>query len=146
MRTRGQAHHGEKVGWGNATYDVEMIETPSGRLGGGISRGCKGQRDSGERVSGGSEVRRGWTSCAALSEGPLFWWYVPCHALPYAMSMMRVSWFWSECIHPRDYRTYHDFFQTSRSTRNVADLVLLFWFADGRCTINLSEDISLSLR
>ena len=24
---RGQAHHGEKVVWGNETYDVEVIET-----------------------------------------------------------------------------------------------------------------------
>ena len=93
MRTCGQAHHGEKVGWGNATYDVEMIETPSGRLGRGISCGCEGQRDSGERVGGGGEARRGWTSCTALSEGPLFWWYVSCHALPYVMSMMQISWF-----------------------------------------------------
>jgi len=24
----------------------------------------------------------GWVSCAALSEGLVFWWYVPCRALP----------------------------------------------------------------
>jgi len=32
--------------------------------------------------------RRGWASCAALSEGPAFWWYLLCHVLLYAMTVM----------------------------------------------------------
>jgi len=37
-------------------------------------------RESGVAVGRG-EARRGWTSCAALGEGLLFWWYVSCPAL-----------------------------------------------------------------
>ena len=42
-------------------------------------------RKSGVAVGRGEtrrdETRRGWTGCAALSEGLLFWWYVSCPAL-----------------------------------------------------------------
>jgi len=61
-------------------------EVPRGSLARGILRGRGGQRGSGERVRGGGgarrgEARRGWTGCAALGEGLLFWWYVSCPAL-----------------------------------------------------------------
>jgi len=59
-------------------------DVPRRGLGGGTPRGREGERGSGARVKGGGGGRRGWAGCAALSEGPLFWWYVPCRALPYA--------------------------------------------------------------
>ena len=95
------------------------------RLCGGTPRGRKGERGSRERVGGGGEGRHGWTGYAALSEGLVFWWYVSCPALLYAMTMMRRLCFYSECIHPRDHRTYHDFSKRA-SHEDVADVVLLF--------------------
>ena len=50
-----------------------VCDVPRCRLCGGTPHGCEGERDSGERVGGGGEGRRGWASGAALSEGPLFW-------------------------------------------------------------------------
>jgi len=62
---------------------------PWRRLGGRILRGREGEQGSGERVRGGGGARRGWTGCAGLSEGLLFWWYVSCPALLYAMTMIQ---------------------------------------------------------
>jgi len=62
---------------------------PRHRLGGGAFRGRERERSSGERVVCGGGGRRRWASWVALSKGPLFWWYVSCRALPYAMVMMQ---------------------------------------------------------
>jgi len=57
-------------------------DIPRRSRGEGTSRDRDGERGSGARVGGGGGGRRGWAGCAALCEGPLFWWYVPCRTLP----------------------------------------------------------------
>ena len=76
----------------------------------GLLRGHEGEQGSRERVGGGGEGRREWAGGAALSEGSLFWWYVPCCAMPNVMSMrwglLYIYCIVLECIH-REALTYH---------------------------------------
>jgi len=66
---------------------------------------------------------------AARRSTRVHWWYVPCRALPYAMTMMWGLWYIHgivlECSHPRGFHTYHDFSKRA-SPEDVAYLVLLF--------------------
>ena len=76
----------------NLAHDI-----PRRQLGGGALCGHKGEWGSGERVGGSGDGRHGWASCAALSKGPLFWWYISCR-LACCDQVGNLRWSWAATL------------------------------------------------
>ena len=146
---RGHTQAQGQGGWGNGTHDIGMIETLEYphlalyTLGLQCDLACNvlGHNLGGGRAGNGAELRvaegavdgpAAWCS----ARGPLFWWYGPCRALPYAMTTMCYT-IVLECIQLRGSHTYH--FPNESVPRTSRMSCCLFLFADGGCAITFWE-------
>ena len=84
--------------WNGLLCDLAR-DIPRHQLGGGALRGREGERGSGERVGGNRDGRCGWASRAALSKGPLFWWYMSCR-LAHCDQVGNLCWSWAAALAP----------------------------------------------